>query len=732
MASLERKENGAYMTAFYGRDDGTWEPRGRGNWILGFRRHGFDWEMIPSMVLKNEHRNFSVEGARETHQGFQKAMREIVNEYPEVLDFVLQFDGPYKPVRDVLVGEVSDMSRVRFLHGTSMAAWQKVQSEGLRPRSVTHAVAAYGQASSAKEGRPDAVYLTTQETMARFAARDAARAHKSTPVVLEVVGIDPKLAAPDEDSGEDTAEASLARLGSIAYLGSVEPENIRSLGWGERTENPVSNALESTILNLPRHSALYLAATSWERTGDKRARAEALGHLEAIADQSGTDAATVVEVLRRRASWARTTLPRLVFETAPNPTRDDIAGSIADKPMLPEHVKARLEQEDKPQVLEWYSLCTEDCEHGYHVPVFKTCQRCGAQIHKTVVEVYDPGRGEITVGSECIKDVMGWKWGKSHENALSVQAVFDQALVEMGTPIAIVRKYDQGRLLVQTAGSSVPYDGLNVPAGEKEPFGTSWKMVRGRAILSLPSAWNDNLLRAGADLSLPWRKVVKDDYDHDGHKRSWYHEHGSGPGWFVGVRGTMIDDELDQRGWRVRSYTKIIAAGRISHDEPGWSDARAALLAGRAEAQNDHVEILTMVGPWVRSRYDHDYWSGSSSYEIVGMNAPSLGSKPAAAKPSQQTWWLHGRHPVVGSDSVVAKITQVAPGRWQIVFSVGAEVIARVGAIAPGQPDLTSLAQVAEAVEQILPRSEWNDSAGKLLGEWLKASGPVGPSGPRT
>ena len=81
-----------------------------------------------------------------------------------------------------------------------------------------------------KAGRADAVYLTTQSTMARSAARQAARAHKSFPVVLKVTGLDPSLAEPDEDSREKTAEASIARMGSMAYRGSIKPDQI-GLEW---------------------------------------------------------------------------------------------------------------------------------------------------------------------------------------------------------------------------------------------------------------------------------------------------------------------------------------------------------------------------------------------------------------------------------------------------------------------------------------------------------------------
>jgi hypothetical protein len=81
--------------------------------------------------------------------------------------------------------------------------------------------------SSAKPGRPDATYITTQLDMAKFAARDAATAHGGAPIILEFTGLDPSLAEADEDSAEVNARASLDRLGSVAYLGCVAPDLLR-------------------------------------------------------------------------------------------------------------------------------------------------------------------------------------------------------------------------------------------------------------------------------------------------------------------------------------------------------------------------------------------------------------------------------------------------------------------------------------------------------------------------
>lgn len=217
-----------YYTSFYGHDDGKWDART--GFILGFRKEGYDWEMVPSMSSKNDWKTYSVEGATEQHAGFRRALKEIVRQYPEVIDFWIQFDGPYKPVRDLVGGPAEQEVRwesITFYHGTSEKAWEGIQREGLRPRAATNVNPAYGVGSSAGEGRKDAIYLTTQISMAHFAAIDAAKTQRSNPVVLQVGGLDGDAMAADEDSGETDPAKSLARLGSVAYVGNIPPSKIR-------------------------------------------------------------------------------------------------------------------------------------------------------------------------------------------------------------------------------------------------------------------------------------------------------------------------------------------------------------------------------------------------------------------------------------------------------------------------------------------------------------------------
>lgn len=238
-ASELARKGKKYHTSFYGHDDGSWDATT--GFILGFRKEGYDWEAIPSMSAQNEWRTLSVEGATEHHAGFRKALKEIVRDYPEVMDFWISFDGPYKPVRDLVGGPAEHHLRwesITFYHGTSLAAWEKIQREGLRPRGDTNVLPAYGVGSSAGEGRKDAIYLTTQLQMAHFAAVDAAKTQKSTPVVLAVKGLKGELMAADEDSREASPEKSLEKLGSVAYLGAIPPAQIElsEQGIGSRWE----------------------------------------------------------------------------------------------------------------------------------------------------------------------------------------------------------------------------------------------------------------------------------------------------------------------------------------------------------------------------------------------------------------------------------------------------------------------------------------------------------------
>lgn len=205
----------------YGSDDGSWEMPGHA--ILSYRSEGFDWYLAPAMSAQNGRRNFSAEGATETHAGFRRALAEAVADYPELQDWIISFDGPPVPITAVLAALPFSWSHWIFYHGTAEALLPTIRQQGICPRTVTGAGPSYG--GEERAGRPDAVYLTTQLNMARFAARDAGRATRSRPVILAVHGIPetPHLLVPDEDSGEPDARLSLDRMGSFGFLGCVPP-----------------------------------------------------------------------------------------------------------------------------------------------------------------------------------------------------------------------------------------------------------------------------------------------------------------------------------------------------------------------------------------------------------------------------------------------------------------------------------------------------------------------------
>jgi len=202
-----------------GTDEGEWwlgEPRG-------------DWWLLYGMESSRHPERGSVAGATERHPGFLKALGGIVRRHPEASSWELAFDGPFVPVAELLgrgSGPGVRWASVVFYHGTSERAWEQIRRQGLRPRSGTNVEPAYGIGVGAEPGRVDAVYLTTQTGMARWAARDAARMTGGAPVVLRVRGIDGDKARADGDSGEATAEASLGRMGSIAYVGDVPASKV--------------------------------------------------------------------------------------------------------------------------------------------------------------------------------------------------------------------------------------------------------------------------------------------------------------------------------------------------------------------------------------------------------------------------------------------------------------------------------------------------------------------------
>lgn len=237
VVSLPRKGN-KYGFFIVGDDDGNWSLDTR--FDFGAAKAG-KWWASASLSSKNDWRTLSVDNATEHHRGFIRALGDVVRKYPELMDWVISFDGPYIPVAKLVGGSVSsgasgavDWSRMVFYHGTSEWAWQQIKREGLRSRQATMVDAAYGAGVGAKQGRKDAIYLTTQMGMASVAARDAARnaskkGHGGGAVILSVRGLDSRHVEPDEDSGEQDPRRSLEKIGSIAYTTSIPPQKISVL-----------------------------------------------------------------------------------------------------------------------------------------------------------------------------------------------------------------------------------------------------------------------------------------------------------------------------------------------------------------------------------------------------------------------------------------------------------------------------------------------------------------------
>jgi hypothetical protein len=221
----------------YGDDQGNWELSPHAD--FGALSAG-KWQMTAALAIRNDWRNLMVDNATEHHRGFRRALNEIVGRYPELSEWIIMFDGGWMDVSR-LTGTSASVARTAwgdytFYHGTSESVWEVIQSNGLKPRSDTNVEPVFGVDMGAASGRTDAVYLTTQMGMAQWAANSAARKTRTPAVILEVTGIDPAHVLPDEDSKEETAEGSLARIGSVAYAAPIPAGQIRLIarfddGW---------------------------------------------------------------------------------------------------------------------------------------------------------------------------------------------------------------------------------------------------------------------------------------------------------------------------------------------------------------------------------------------------------------------------------------------------------------------------------------------------------------------
>lgn len=72
------------------------------------------------------------------------------------------------------------------------------------------------------------------------------------------------------------------------------------------------------------------------------------------------------------------------------------------------------------RIINAYSLCDDRCSGGVHNSDRVRCDRCGALLHVRAYEIVAPDGSEMTVGSECLRDVLGSTAGPYHERARKV------------------------------------------------------------------------------------------------------------------------------------------------------------------------------------------------------------------------------------------------------------------------------------------------------------------------
>lgn len=208
----------------------------------------------------------------------------LVEVLPEIADFTVVFDGaPAGRLVDFVMGP-EPATVERWYHGTSTAAWEAIQREGLRPRVYTREPAGYATLGG-PQGDPRYVYLAADAgNDVVFAARNvAAKARQAgrsdaAPIILEIDGGSIKgwLLEPDEDSRAETWRGSLATTGTVRYPAAIPAQAIRVYrvlgegGWtspGETVKGPqVTRAPALVLLHVD-----SLASYAWH-VGQKAER----------------------------------------------------------------------------------------------------------------------------------------------------------------------------------------------------------------------------------------------------------------------------------------------------------------------------------------------------------------------------------------------------------------------------------------------------------------------------
>lgn len=208
------------------------------------------------------------------------------------------------------------------------------------------------------------------------------------------------------------------------------------------------------------------------------------------------------------------TAASLAVRTKRNPAGKDAVEYYNSRARAKQRDAALGQEAPQAYVTEVYSLCTDDCEGRYHVPDFKKCDRCGANIHKTIIELEHPEQGFMTVGSECVKDLMGFKWSVSHEQAWENHLAFEAFLKEHSLPYGIFAK-GKGEISVHRTfrnESNFLHWNNGRPAPEKELSLSNIQYALFRRPLfnlTLPHSLADRVVLAAQDMGLPWARICK-------------------------------------------------------------------------------------------------------------------------------------------------------------------------------------------------------------------------------
>ena len=186
----------------------------------------------------NQKKYIDIEGVARHSPQLKKMLAKLLEQFPELVDYPVKFDGPSNETLKQVVDRVSqkefDGVPGTWFHGTSTWHWKQMGNQGIRPRGLTGVDPSYQM--GAAPSNPQYVYLMDNDGNAvRFAAREAnskaiAAGHRdSRPIVLKIDGrrLHRGDFRPDEDSNENRWEQSLWTMGAVAYEGEIPTESVQ-------------------------------------------------------------------------------------------------------------------------------------------------------------------------------------------------------------------------------------------------------------------------------------------------------------------------------------------------------------------------------------------------------------------------------------------------------------------------------------------------------------------------